>query len=511
MVKIDHRGTLKVSEMIPARYVFAVLGSIGFAIIYGLKVNLSVAIVAMVNHTALQQHHGGEHVDEVAAESVSKGAASGPAEPAGGVQGGQDGQDGPFAWSETTQGYILASYFWGYLLTQIPGGRMAEQLSAKWVMLAAVLVNAVCTLLTPAAAELHAGALLAMRVGEGLGAGLTFPAMHVMISRWAPPDERSVLSSVIYAGTALGTVVSMLLAGVLAATLGWASVFHVMGALSLVWCVLWLGLVADSPALQRPALITRAERELIEQALGKHKQVRREGREASPVPWRNVWKSGPFWAILVSHVCSNFGWYMLLIELPTYMRHILHFSIKENAGLSALPFLLMWLFSMFLGRLWEWCQKRGSLSTSSSRKISTLIASLVPALCLLAVCFVGCNKPIVVMLMSVSVMSVGGMFSGFLSNHIDIAPNFAGTLMAITNTFATIPGFIVPIFVGQVTHGNQTIDAWRTIFLTTVGLFICEAVVYVLLGSGDEQEWNDPKRNEEPLQEEDEIEADVTK
>lgn len=29
-----------------------------------------------------------------------------------------------------------------------------------------------------------------------------------------------------------------------------------------------------------------------------------------------------------------------------------------------------------------------------------------------------------------------------------------GTLMAITNTMATIPGIIVPIFVGQLTHGN---------------------------------------------------------
>jgi MFS transporter, ACS family, solute carrier family 17 (sodium-dependent inorganic phosphate cotransporter), other len=40
----------------PARYVFAVLGSVGFAIIYGLKVNLSVCIVAMVNNTALTAH-----------------------------------------------------------------------------------------------------------------------------------------------------------------------------------------------------------------------------------------------------------------------------------------------------------------------------------------------------------------------------------------------------------------------------------------------------------------------
>lgn len=35
------------------RYIFAILGSMGMAIIYGLKVNLSVAIVAMVNHTAV--------------------------------------------------------------------------------------------------------------------------------------------------------------------------------------------------------------------------------------------------------------------------------------------------------------------------------------------------------------------------------------------------------------------------------------------------------------------------
>lgn len=43
---------------IPARYILSVLSSIGMAIIYGLKVNLSVAMVAMVNHTAVG---GGDH------------------------------------------------------------------------------------------------------------------------------------------------------------------------------------------------------------------------------------------------------------------------------------------------------------------------------------------------------------------------------------------------------------------------------------------------------------------
>lgn len=42
--------------MVPARYILAILGSFGMAIIYGLKVNLSVAMVAMINHTALSHH-----------------------------------------------------------------------------------------------------------------------------------------------------------------------------------------------------------------------------------------------------------------------------------------------------------------------------------------------------------------------------------------------------------------------------------------------------------------------
>lgn len=46
------------------------------------------------------------------------------------------------------------------------------------------------------------------------------------------------------------------------------------------------------------------------------------------------------------------------------------------------------------------------------------------------------------------------MFCGFLSNHIDIAPAYAGTLMALTNTAATLPGIIVPLFVAEITHGN---------------------------------------------------------
>jgi ACS family sodium-dependent inorganic phosphate cotransporter len=76
--------------------------------------------------------------------------------------------------------------------------------------------------------------------------------------------------------------------------------------------------------------------------------------------------------------------------------------------------------------------------------------------CLLGVSYVS-DKNVAVALMTIGVTCIGGMYCGFLANHIDLAPNFAGTLIAITNTVATIPGFVVPIFVGNLTHGNVRI------------------------------------------------------
>ncbi len=100
------------------------------------------------------------------------------------------------------QSLFLFAYTIGDFLSpsQIPGGRMAELFGGKWVFFAAVLMNIVPTLLSPAAAKLHWGALVLMRVVEGFGGGFTFPAMNVLISKWAPKEERSMISSLCYGG-----------------------------------------------------------------------------------------------------------------------------------------------------------------------------------------------------------------------------------------------------------------------------------------------------------------------
>ncbi|KAL9927588.1 major facilitator superfamily transporter 3 isoform 2-T2 [Glossina fuscipes fuscipes] len=467
MVKdIPARGTI-CGKCLPARYVLAVLGSIGMAIIYGLKVNLSVAMVAMLNHTAIRN----DNVD--LSHNINDNFAK-PVEKCQPPDGDTDDyiailEDGPFDWSGPLQGTLLSCYFWGYLISQIPGARIAENFSAKWVMLSAVAINVFCTILTPIFTKVHYVGLIFMRVLEGIGGGVTFPAMHC---------------------TSFGTAVSILMAGFLSDNFGWESIFYVMGGLSCIWMILWICFVQDNPNEQR--FITADEREMINSSLGQSKEDAKEGHP--PTPWNQVLTSIPFWAILIAHCCSNWGWYMFLIEVPFYMKQVLALNVTSNAMASAMPYFPLLIFSIMLGKILDTLKAKEKITTTAARKISTTIASAIPMLCLLILCYIGCRHTWAVAIMTIGIISMGAMFSGFLSNHIDIAPNFSGTLVALTNTVATLPGIIVPIFVGFITKGNQTIAAWRIIFFVTMVLFVIEFLVYIILGSGEEQPWN--KKNQ---------------
>lgn len=66
--------------------------------------------------------------------------------------------------------------------------------------------------------------------------------------------------------------------------------------------------------------------------------------------------------------------------------------------------------------------------------------------------------------MTLAITAIGGMFCGFLSNHIDIAPNFAGTLVGITNTVATIPGIAVPFVVSAFTTRDVSLLIYQIHF-----------------------------------------------
>jgi len=62
----------------------------------------------------------------------------------------------------------LAAFFYGYQLTQIPGGWLAQRLGGKWVFGVGIVVTSILTIFTPLAADTSVWLLVALRVLEGL-------------------------------------------------------------------------------------------------------------------------------------------------------------------------------------------------------------------------------------------------------------------------------------------------------------------------------------------------------
>ena len=75
-----------------------------------------------------------------------------------------------------------------------------------------------------------------------------------------------------------------------------------------------------------------------------------------------------------------------------------------------------------------------------------------PMLGLIAMCFVNCDKTLAIVVLCIAMGLNGSIYSGYMCSHQDLSPNLAGTLMGITNTVATIPGFVTPVVTGAITQ-----------------------------------------------------------
>jgi ACS family sodium-dependent inorganic phosphate cotransporter-like MFS transporter 5 len=197
------------------RIYLAVIAFFGFINIYAQRVCMSVAIVCMVNQTAVKMLALEE---EGVAQSMMLGnmtnmtydvttisslnATSGPGVVAGpqcerASSSGDSSGEGEFVWSKGIQGQVLGSFFYGYIVSQIPGGLLAERFGAKRVMLIFMFVATIGTVLSPIAAQVNYIFLIVVRVIVGLASGVVYPATHALWSQcphhWRGPSLLDLL------------------------------------------------------------------------------------------------------------------------------------------------------------------------------------------------------------------------------------------------------------------------------------------------------------------------------
>ena len=378
-----------------------------------------------------------------------------------------------YGWDMSTQGLILSSFFVGYLLTQIVGGRLADRYGGKVVLGFGVFIWSLFTLVAPPAAVLGITVLIIARILMGMGEAVTFPAIYALYARWIPVKERSRSAGFSNSGIPLGTVFALLATPVIVANWGWEWVFYLFGAAGFVWCALWYFAIAASPRKQ-PG-ISQAELALIAA------DTIADEPESKP-PWGALFSNMSVWAIIVAHFCNNWWFYVLLAWLPTFVTKGLGVDYASVGLFAMMPHIALFLFINLSGVVADKLIG-GGMTITRVRKLMMIIGfgSSITALLI-----VGQATSAVAAIAIMTSGSALGAFavSGFFVNHMDIAPEHAGTLMGITNTAGTIPGIVGVLVSGWIL---ETTGSWALVFQVAAAVAALGLIFYLTFGSGERQ------------------------
>ncbi|CAL4061831.1 unnamed protein product, partial [Meganyctiphanes norvegica] len=463
---------------LPARWALALMGCLGCMNIYMVRINLSLAVVAMVKS-------GNTTSQDVQAQCLADNTDNeweNSSQPLTQHKAVNEIQEGEFEWSETMQGVLIGSFYYGYLVMQVIGGRLSEKYGSKWIFGLCVMSGGLFALVTPIAARTHYGAVVAVRVLQGLFQGVAFPSVMALLPRWVVPNERARFISIVTIGIPFGVLVGMPLCGWVIDEYGWPFAFYVTGFLSLVWCVMWFSLMYDDP--QYHPRISDTELEHIQRGC----QEGGSGGAPKSVPWLAILKSPTFWALLIVSMGNEYGFTVYMTAIPTYLKNILGFSMKQNGFIAALPMLINMITGLSLSFFSDWLLTNGHLSLNTTRKLFQGIASFGIAGTMAVIGFSGCHP-----LLAVGLLCLGQIFKGFDvagPNKSEFAPNFTGTIWGIINCSATVISFLVPLVNGIITDGEQTIYAWRKVFLINVPVYLVAIVIFLIFYTTDIQSWN---------------------
>ncbi|XP_031522836.1 probable small intestine urate exporter isoform X4 [Papio anubis] len=327
--------------------------------------------------------------------------------------------------------------------------------------------------------------------------------------KWAPPLERSQLTTIAGSGSMLGSFIVLLVGGLLCQTIGWPYVFYIFGGIGCACCLLWFPLIYDDP-VNHP-FISAGEKRYIVCSLAQ--------QDCSPgwsLPIRAMIKSLPLWAILISYFCEYWLFYTIMAYTPTYISSVLQANLRDSGILSALPFVVGCICIILGGLLADFLLSRKILRLITIRKLFTAIGKgeaghrgecgklraasslfcvcpptpgvLFPSVILVSLPWVRSSHSMTMTFLVLSSAISSFCESGALVNFLDIAPRYTGFLKGLLQVFAHIAGAISPTAAGFFISQDSEFG-WRNVFLLSAAVNISGLVFYLIFGRADVQDW----------------------
>lgn len=211
----------------------------------------------------------------------------------------------------TQAGGFMSAFFGGYLLTQLPGGILADRLGTRKVLVVSLFLMGIFTLSTAWVSGYWSGVFL--RFLAGIGSGAVLAATVKGVYDYFGPTRRATAMGFFMSSSPLGLLVANIMSPLIAASHGWRTSFLVAGCLTLlVWVFSWL-------ILPRSVETTKSTRDYQR-------------------PNNNVWLLLANRDLILTAVAGFFamwGTWGTLTWANTYMHQSLGLSLKQSGQIMA--------------------------------------------------------------------------------------------------------------------------------------------------------------------------------
>jgi MFS family permease len=351
-----------------------------------------------------------------------------------------------------TMGMIMAVWYWGYALMQLPSGWVADRLGSRVSLVIFALFWSVLTGLTGLVTG-ATGLLLVWGLMGCAQAGL-FPCATKAIGSTFPKENQAFATGALSACMAMGSAISHWLSGRLLGPLTWEQILALYGCFGLIWAVVF--------ALLVPRWEDRAPKE----APGKKQ----------PIRWSKLFTDQQMLILCGQQFFRASAVALFYTWLPRYFRET-HGLSEERAGeLSSWPPLIGIAGGLCGGILSDWLlRKTGNYRWS--RQGMAAIAMVICCILGLSAYLVTNTTLVVVLLCGVSFCAMGAGIGGY-TLAISYGGKRVATVFATMNMSGNIGAGLFPLLVGWLV--TQT-GNWNLALLVFGIFFAASAVCYAFL------------------------------
>ena len=373
-------------------------------------------------------------------------------------------------------GYLLFGFGWAYALGQLPSGGLLDRFGSKRVYGISIILWSVFAFLTGFAGYLNVGAVFTaiflLRVLSGLAQSPVFPGNGRIVTAWFPTAERGRASAVFNSSQYFALPVFAPIFGWLLQGYGWQSCFWFIGALGVVFTLVWFTNiygVKDHPR------ISAAEIETIERGGGLVNTDAQSSAKKNTLTWATVkmlLSHRMLVGVYIGQYCINTLTWFFLTWFPLYLAQARHMSVLKVGFAAVVPGLCGGFGGILGGVISDKLLRMGH-SLSFARKLP-IMAGMTLSMTIIA-CNYAASQTIMLLFMSISFFGKGIGALGWTVISDTSPKGMVGMNGALFNLCGNMAGITTPLIIGYIVAKTHSYNG-ALIFIAVIAF--CAIISY---------------------------------